>query len=362
MTTDPFPTNAIIGILGGGQLGRMTALAAASLGYICHIYDPCAEDSPAAQVSFAATSAAWDDWAALDAFAKSVDVVTFEFENVPYATVEYLIKQVIVRPSPKTLAITGHRILEKKFARDNGLETVRFLGVKSLDELIYGLTVVGLPALLKTCQFGYDGKSQIRIDSNSILTTAWKDLNDNDAILEREVEFGIEISVIAARSINGNIACFPVTENNHKNSILHRSVVPAKISQAIAQKANKAAETLIAALNIVGLLTVEMFVTNCGKILVNELAPRPHNSGHWTMDGCATSQFEQFVRAVVGLPLGSTDVLVATEMINLIGDDIKQTASYLLDPFAHVHLYGKKEIRPGRKMGHVNRRLDTIPR
>ncbi|AFX98733.1 phosphoribosylaminoimidazole carboxylase, ATPase subunit [Candidatus Endolissoclinum faulkneri L2] len=360
MINVPLSTNAIIGILGAGQLGRMTALAAASLGYICHIYDPHAEDSPAAQVSFAATSAAWNDWAALDAFAKSVDVVTFEFENVPCVTVEYLMKRVMVRPTAKSLTITRHRILEKRFIRDNALETVNFLGVRSLDELIYALTVIGVPAILKTCQFGYDGKSQIRIDSDSILATAWKDLGSSEAILEKEVECIIEVSVIAARSTKGNIACFPVTENKHKNSILRRSSVPANISEVMAKKVNKAAETLIAALNIVGLLTVEFFITDSGRILINELAPRPHNSGHWTMDGCATSQFEQFVRAIVGLPLGSTDMLVASEMLNLIGDDINHTSSYLLDPFAHVHLYGKKEIRPGRKMGHINRRLVNI--
>ena len=356
-TREPLPANAVIGILGGGQLGRMTALAAAPLGYRCHIYDPDAAGGPAAQVSYAATSAAWDDWAALDAFAEAVDVVTYEFENVPVETVEHLMKRVPVRPGPTALEVAQHRVVEKSFARENGLETAQFWGVTTLDELIDGLSAVGVPAILKTCRLGYDGKGQIRVDMDSSLSTAWDDLGSDDAILERMVPFVTEVSVIAARSVAGEIACFPVTENSHEGGILRRSVVPAQVSDDVAEAARRAAETLIAALDIVGLLAVEMFVTEDGEVLINEMAPRPHNSGHWTQNGCATSQFEQFVRAVVGLPLGPTDILFDSEMLNLIGDDVAAVPGYLRDPDAHVHLYGKAEARPGRKMGHVNRRL-----
>ncbi|MDF1792554.1 MAG: 5-(carboxyamino)imidazole ribonucleotide synthase [Thalassobaculaceae bacterium] len=353
----PLPANATIGILGGGQLGRMTALAAAPLGYRCHIYDPDAAGGPAAQVSAAATSAAWDDWAALDAFAKTVDVVTYEFENVPMATVDYLMRRVPVRPGPMALEVAQHRVEEKSFARDQGLETAHYWGVTTLDELIDGLAAVGVPSILKTCRLGYDGKGQIRIDMDTSLSKVWDDLGSDDAILERMVRFTTEVSVIAARGLDGEIACFPVTENSHEDGILRRSVVPAQIPDGVAEAARHAAETLIEALDIVGLLAVEMFVTEEGEVLVNEVAPRPHNSGHWTQNGCATSQFEQFVRAVTGLPLGPTDILFETEMLNLIGDDVDAVPGHLRDPAAHVHLYGKAESRPGRKMGHVNRRL-----
>lgn len=353
----PLPANATIGILGGGQLGRMTALAAAPLGYRCHIYDPDAAGGPAAQVSQAATSAAWDDWAALDAFAGAVDVVTYEFENVPVPTVEYLMKRVPVRPGPQALDVAQHRVAEKSFARDQGLETAQFWGVTTLDELIDGLAAVGVPSILKTCRLGYDGKGQIRIDMDTSLSKVWDDLGTDDGILERMVPFITEVSVIAARGLDGSVACFPVTENVHEGGILRRSAVPAQVPDAVAAAARNAAETLIAALDIVGLLAVELFVTEQGEVLVNEMAPRPHNSGHWTQNGCATSQFEQFVRAVAGLPLGPTDILSDTEMLNLIGDDVDAVPGYLADPKAHVHLYGKAEARPGRKMGHVNRRL-----
>lgn len=353
----PLPANATIGILGGGQLGRMTALAAAPLGYRCHIYDPHAAGGPAAQVSAASTSAAWDDWSALDAFAEAVDVVTYEFENVPVETVEYLMKRVPVRPGPMALEVAQHRVEEKSFAQSKGLETAHFWGVTTLDELIDGLAAVGVPSILKTCRLGYDGKGQIRVDMDTSLAKVWDDLASDDAILERMVPFTTEVSVIAARGVGGEIVCFPVTENSHDDGILRRSVVPAQIPDEIAAAARHAAETLIAALDIVGLLAVEMFVTAEGEVLVNEMAPRPHNSGHWTQNGCATSQFEQFVRAVAGLPLGPTDILSETEMVNLIGDDVDAVPGYLADPAAHVHLYGKAEARPGRKMGHVNRRL-----
>lgn len=351
------PENSTIGILGGGQLGRMTALAAAPLGYRCHIYDPGAAGGPAAQVSAAATTAAWDDRDALAAFAESVDVVTYEFENVPVETAEFLMTRVPVRPGPLALQIAQHRVEEKSFARSHGLETTQFWGVTTLDELADGLSAVGVPSILKTCRHGYDGKGQVRVDMDTSLASVWRDLNSDDAILERMVRFTAEISVIAARALDGSVVCFPVTENTHDDGILRHSRVPATVPEDIAAEARRAAETLITALDMVGLLAVEMFVSDEGEVLVNEIAPRPHNSGHWTQDGCATSQFEQFVRAVAGLPLGPVDILAPTEMINLIGDDIERVPGYLADPSARVHLYGKAEARPGRKMGHVNRRL-----
>ncbi len=357
---DPLPANATIGILGGGQLGRMTALAAAPLGYRCHVFDPSAADGPAAQVCAGQTTAAWDDTAALSAFAEAVDVVTYEFENVPVATVEYLAARVPVRPGSLALQVAQHRVEEKQFARSVGLETAAFWGVQSLEELADGLTAVGLPAILKTCRFGYDGKGQIRLDMDSSLREAWEALGSDDAILERMVPFKTEVSVIAARGLDGTVRCFPATENTHGDGILRHSLAPARISPTAAEAAAKAAETLIRELDIVGLLAVELFVTEDDEVLVNEIAPRPHNSGHWTQDGCTVSQFEQFVRAVTGLPLAPTDPLFETEMINLIGDDIAGVPGYLDDKAARVHLYGKAEARPGRKMGHINRRLASL--
>ena len=357
----PLPANSTIGILGGGQLGRMTALAAAPLGYRCHVYDPSAADGPAAQVCAAATTAPWEDRAALDRFAASVDVVTYEFENVPVATVEYLAERVAVRPGARALAVAQHRVEEKRLARSLGLETAAFWGVRTVDELADGLSAVGVPAILKTCRFGYDGKGQIAVDMDSSLNEVWEALGSDDAILERKVAFKTEVSVIAARGLDGSVVCFPVAENSHGEGILRRSVAPAPISDTAAAGAVAAAESLVQALEVVGLLAVEMFVTEDDEILINEIAPRPHNSGHWTQDGCSTSQFEQFVRAVTGLPLAPADALFETEMINLIGNDIVSVPRYLRDPSARVHLYGKDSVRAGRKMGHVNRRLAALP-
>ena len=350
------PPGSTIGILGGGQLGRMTALAAANLGYHCHIYDP-EPNGPASMVSAATTVGGWDDTAALAAFAAAVDVVTLEFENVPVATLELLARSVPVRPGPLALQVAQHRVEEKRFARHCGLETAPFWGVTTLDELADGLSAVGVPAILKTCRFGYDGKGQIGIGLDSSLREAWVDLGSEDAILERRIDFAAEISVIVARGLDGECRAFPPALNEHRDGILHRSLAPAPVDPAVVQAAVAAASTLAEALELVGLLAVEFFVTQDDRVLVNEIAPRPHNSGHWTQDGCATSQFEQFVRAVAGLPLGPVDALFETEMINLIGDDADGWPVLMAEPGAKLHLYGKAEIRPGRKMGHVNRRL-----
>jgi 5-(carboxyamino)imidazole ribonucleotide synthase len=356
----PLPPGSTIGILGGGQLGRMTALAAGNLGYRCHIYDPV-PDGPASQVSAATTVGGWDDTAALSAFAAAVDVVTLEFENVPVSTLELLARDVPVRPGPLALQVAQHRVEEKRFARHCGLETAPFWGVTTLDELADGLSAVGVPAILKTCRFGYDGKGQVAIDMDTSLRAAWEELGSDDAILERRIAFTCEISAIVARGLDGGCRVFPLAMNEHRDGILRRSVAPAPVDPAVARAAEAAAVALAEALELVGLLAVEFFVTGDGEVLVNEIAPRPHNSGHWTQDGCATSQFEQFVRAVAGLPLGPVDALFETEMLNLIGDDANDWPALIADPTAKLHLYGKAEARPGRKMGHVNRRLRPWP-
>jgi len=355
----PLPPGSTIGILGGGQLGRMTAMAAATLGYRCHIYDP-APDGPAVQVSAEATAAAWDDQTALAAFADAVDVVTFEFENVPVPSVEFLEKRVPVRPGSNALRVAQHRIAEKQFARDQGLETAEFWGCGAIDELAEAVAAVGVPAILKTCRLGYDGKGQVPVDMDSSLAMVWDQLNSDDAILERKVPFTAEISVIVARGLDGACRSFPIARNEHRDGILRRSTAPAELSVEIAEAAIDGAEKMAAALDLVGLLAVEMFVTEDGRVLINEMAPRPHNSGHWTIEGCATSQFEQHARAVAGLPLGDPSALFRCEMLNLIGEDAAAWAELAADPDAKLHLYGKAEIRAGRKMGHVTRRLGAV--
>lgn len=354
----PLPPGSTIGILGGGQLGRMTAVAAAELGYRCHIYDPVA-DGPASQVAASSTAAAWDDGEALERFADTVDVVTYEFENVPVETVDRLLDKVPVRPGSMVLQVAQSRVEEKSFARHCGLETAAFWGVRSLDDLAQALTVVGVPSILKTNRFGYDGKGQVAIGMDTDLRHAWDELASDDAILERRIRFEREVSVIVARGIDGTAVCFPVAENEHADGILRRSLAPAPLDAEIATVAQQAATTLATELDVVGLLAVELFIEQ-GGVLVNEMAPRPHNSGHWTQDGAAISQFEQFVRAVVGLPLAPAEALFETEMTNLIGADADAWLSLAAEPGAKLHLYGKTETRPGRKMGHVNRRLKSL--
>ncbi len=350
---------ATIGILGGGQLGRMTALAAANLGYRCHVYDP-APDGPASQVAAAVTVAAWGDEAALAAFADAVDVVTYEFENVPIAAVEFLEDRVPVRPNSDALRIAQHRLEEKKYARHCVMETAPFWGVHDLDELVDAVSAIGMPAILKTTTLGYDGKGQIRLDMDSSMSEAWDDLATEQAVLERMIPFAMEISVIVARGLDGVMASFPIARNEHRDGILHISTAPAELSDEIATAAIAGAERMAAGIDLVGLLAVEMFVTKDGEVLVNEMAPRPHNSGHWTMDGCATSQFEQLVRAICGLPLGPTTALFEVAMTNLIGEEAHAWPELIAEPDSKLHLYGKAEAREGRKMGHVNRRLKPV--
>ncbi|MCP4327724.1 MAG: 5-(carboxyamino)imidazole ribonucleotide synthase [Alphaproteobacteria bacterium] len=343
-----------IGILGGGQLGRMTALAAARLGYRCHIYGPEA-DSPAMQVAATATVAAYDDRAALARFAAAVDVVTYEFENVPAASVEFLQQAVPVRPGPAPLYLAQNRLREKEFLNRYGARTAPYRGVTGIADLDVALAEIGRPVVLKSTMFGYDGKGQVMIGDDTHAAAAWAEMGSDEGLLEGFVDFVMEASVIVARGLDGSVASYVPVENRHRDHILHTTVAPAKISPELAAEAEAVAARIAEALDLVGLLAVELFVARDGHLLVNEIAPRPHNSGHWTIDACATSQFEQFVRAVCGLPLGATQRHSDAEMINLLGNDVDDWHLYLAEAGAHLHLYGKREARPGRKMGHVTR-------
>jgi 5-(carboxyamino)imidazole ribonucleotide synthase len=349
-----FAPGATIGILGGGQLGRMTALAAARLGLRTHIYSPD-RDGPAAQVAFAETVADYDDEAALAHFAGSVDVVTFEFENVPDRTAELLAARVPVRPKPAILHITQERLREKDFLASVGVPTTRYLRAAQAADLVSAVQALGRPCVLKSARFGYDGKGQVLIESGTDLDEAWARMGAPVGILEGFVDFALEVSVIVARGVDGRSALYPPVENRHREHILRTTIAPANIAPEIARRAEGTAWRTAEALDLVGLLAVEMFVTKRGDVLVNELAPRPHNSGHWTIDACATSQFEQFVRAVCGLPLGSVERHSDAVMQNLIGDEVDAWREILAEPGARLHLYGKTETRPGRKMGHVTR-------
>lgn len=345
--------NSVIGILGGGQLGRMLATAAVELGYRVHIYAP-EENQPASQAAWRTTTAPYEDESALAEFAKSVDVVTFEFENIPHASLALLDKLVPVNPSPELLKISQNRLREKNFINAQDITTANYHRVSSTDELARAEQKIGFPAILKTAEFGYDGKGQVSVDSSDALSDAWEKLGRTECVLEQKIPFIMEISVIVARGAGGQMACYAPVQNIHKNHILDLTISPAPISRELVHEARRIALTLAKASDLRGLLAVEMFVTADNKILVNELAPRPHNSGHWTMDGAITSQFEQHIRAVCGLPLGSTESLCEVEMKNLIGDDVNQWEDYLKQPHAKLHLYGKAEARAGRKMGHVN--------
>jgi 5-(carboxyamino)imidazole ribonucleotide synthase len=350
----PVPPGSTIGILGGGQLGRMIALAAAALGYRCHVFCPEA-DSPAAQVAAAATVGAFEDEAALEAFAAAVDVVTFEFENIPVATVEWLARRVPVHPGAEVLRVTQDRLLEKDFVRGLGGGTADYGRVDSPADLETALARIGTPAVLKTRRMGYDGKGQAPIPTPAEAPAAWTRLGPAPCIVEAFVPFTMEISVIVGRGADGATAAYVPVENRHERHILATTIAPAPISATIAAAADDLARRIAERLGVVGLLAVEMFVTADGNLLVNELAPRVHNSGHWTIEACTTSQFEQQVRAVCGLPLGSPERHADAVMQNLLGDEAARWPEILRDPAAKLHLYGKAEARPGRKMGHVTR-------
>jgi 5-(carboxyamino)imidazole ribonucleotide synthase len=348
---------ATIGILGGGQLGRMLALAAAPLGLNCHIYSPD-KDSCAFDVVSRSTCASYEDEAALARFADAADVITYEFENVPAGTAGFLAKRKPVLPDPRVLEITQDRLVEKDFLKGLKIGTAPYAKVGSVEELTAAVEAVGLPSVLKTRRLGYDGKGQARIAKPGEARRAWRSLHEVPCIVEGFVAFAREISVIAARGHDGTVQCFDVTENDHRHHILKISTVPAKITPATADEARRIATRIAKAFDYVGVLAVEMFVIGSGRwqdLLVNEIAPRVHNSGHWTIDGATVSQFEQHIRAVAGWPLAKPLRLGRVEMTNLIGAEVNEAQGWLAVPGASVHLYGKGEARPGRKMGHVTR-------
>jgi 5-(carboxyamino)imidazole ribonucleotide synthase len=347
----PLPPGARIGILGGGQLGRMLALAAAPLGYRCHIFGP-EEAPPAGHVAEAVTIADYLDDEALGEFAEAVDVVTLEFENVPAAALEILAQRVPVRPGVKALATAQDRLVEKDFANSVGAATAPYAAVDGLDDLQAAIAKIGPRAVLKTRRMGYDGKGQVMLNQNADLDQAWQAMSGTPAILEGFIPFDGEVSVIAARGLDGTVSAYPPIANRHRDHILDISTVPAELSAAQADRAIAIAADLATALDYIGILAVEMFVTG-EELLVNEIAPRVHNSGHWSIEGAVTSQFEQHIRAICGLPLGSMAIRGQVEMRNLIGHDVNQLPDLLAQPGAHVHLYGKTEVRKGRKMGHV---------
>ena len=349
----PLPPGSVIGILGGGQLARMIALAAAPHGFSCHIYAP-EEDSPAFQVAAAKTIAAYDDFKALEAFARAVDVVTYEFENVPGDTAAFLDALVPVAPGVAALKTAQDRIAEKSFIAALGIPVAPFAEISDLATLEQALARIGRPAVLKTRRFGYDGKGQVKIQAETDPATAFSSIGHQPAILEGFVRFEKEISVIAARNWAGQVAVFDVPENHHENHILRTSTVPASLSPAVAEKAMGFGSRIIAALDYVGVIGVEMFVAG-DDVIVNEIAPRVHNSGHWTMDACQASQFEQHVRAVCGWPLGSPERHSDVVMTNILGDEIARWRELAAEPGVHLHLYGKRQARQGRKMGHFNR-------
>ena len=353
------PPGSTIGILGGGQLGRMLALAAARLGLKCHIFAP-EPDSPAFQIAAAHTLAGYRDEAALSRFASSVDAVTYEFENVPVEAVSFLETLRPVRPGSKALRIAQDRLLEKRLARDLGARTADFASVNSREELDQRTEQIGLPAILKTRRFGYDGKGQASIRSGTDTDTAYAAMKGQPAILESLVPFELEASVVAVRGNDGAFTAYDVVENEHRNHILHRSRVPARLSPDVCAEAIAIARRIADALDYAGAFAVEYFIMG-GQLFVNEIAPRVHNSGHWTLDACLVSQFEQHIRAVAGWPLGSTARHSDVAMINLLGDDVDGWRQLAAEPNTAVHLYGKAEARPGRKMGHVNRLTPRQP-
>jgi 5-(carboxyamino)imidazole ribonucleotide synthase len=348
---------ATLGIIGGGQLGRMLALAAARYGLHTHILAP-EPDSPAFDVASRHTCKPYEDEGALVRFAESVDVVTYEFENVPRRTADMIARHVPLHPNPEALATAQDRFAEKSFVSGLGVETAPFTPVGSEADLNRALDEIGRPAVLKTRRFGYDGKGQVMIRPETDATAAFEDLGQVPCILEGFVPFEQEVSVVAARGADGGFAAFDLCANEHRRHILDVTRVPAGVAPETERAAIETARRIADALSYVGVLTVELFLvrsSNSERVIVNEIAPRVHNSGHWTIEGAVTSQFEQHIRAVCGWPLGSPERRGQIEMRNLIGDDVDSWDEILQDPNAHLHLYGKDEARVGRKMGHVTR-------
>ena len=351
--TDVLEPGATIGILGGGQLGRMLSVAAARLGFRCHIYEP-GQNPPAGQVAERVTTASYEDIPALEDFARSVDVVTYEFENIPTDALDALENLVPIRPGREALRVSQDRLTEKTFLQALGLKTAPFADITDLDSLNAAIEEIGTPAILKSRRFGYDGKGQVRLTAPEQAEDALAEMMGAPAVLEGFVNFDCEVSVIAARGLNREIACFDPGENVHRNGILHTTTVPSRLSTAHRSDAVLLAANTLNALDYVGVLGVELFVSGEG-LIVNEIAPRVHNSGHWTQNGCSVDQFEQHIRAITGWPLGDGQRHLDVVMENLIGDDVLKAQSLASEPNTALHLYGKADIKAGRKMGHVNR-------
>jgi 5-(carboxyamino)imidazole ribonucleotide synthase len=353
----PLPPGATIGILGGGQLGRMSALAAARLGYRCHVFSP-EQDGPGMQVAAAATVAPYEDAEALAEFADAVDVVTFEFENVPAETLAAIEPLVPCRPGVEVLRICQDRLREKAFLTRAGVPVAPWRAVESEADLAEAIAAIGLPAVLKTTRMGYDGRGQAVLRRPEDAAPAFARLAPKPLILEAFVPFVAELSAIAARGADGGTAVYDAVENRHRDHILDLSFAPARLPAAVAAAARAHAAAVARSLDLVGVLALELFLLPDGSLLGNEIAPRPHNSGHWTMDGCAASQFEQHIRAVAGLPLAAADRHHDVVMLNLVGPEgMARWPALLRQPGVVPHLYGKAEARPGRKLGHANRLL-----
>lgn len=345
---------ARIGILGGGQLGRMLAIAGARLGFDVHIYTP-EDNAPASRVAAQTVKGAYEDLDAVRAFARGVDVVTYEFENVPVETAAAAAECAPVRPGARALEVAQDRLVEKSFLNDAAIATVAFRAVECVSDLERAIAALGVPSILKTRRFGYDGKGQARLKAGSSAEAAFAEIGAQSAILEGFAAFEREVSIVAARGLDGAVKAYPLAENEHEGGILRRSIAPTQAQASLGAKAEAIATTILTQLDYVGVLAVEFFVLAGDQLLVNEIAPRVHNTGHWTMDACACDQFEQHMRAVAGWPLGDPTPHSAGEMINLIGEDAADWLSLAQEPQAVLHLYGKNEIRAGRKMGHLNR-------
>lgn len=342
-----------LGIVGGGQLGRMSAMAAARLGFKTHIYCP-EKRCPASLVTPYFTCADYEDKEALQKFANEVDVITYEFENIPLKTVEFLKQSTPVYPDSKLLEVSQNRLKEKDFLNSIGIPTAPWAPCHSAEDIAVTLGKwSATECIIKTARFGYDGKGQVFHRDSDTVDSSWNDLNTQEAVIEGVIDFDCEISVIIARDLEGKCNAYPAVLNDHENHILSKTTAPAPVSQDIQLEAAAMAHRLAEAVDLVGVLALELFVTKDGTLLANEIAPRTHNSGHWTIDACAVSQFENHVRCVCALPVGSTLPHSAAEMHNLIGHDVDDLGKYLEMDHAHIHLYGKEEVRDGRKMGHV---------
>ena len=355
MSSLPLAPGETIGILGGGQLGRMLALAAGRLGFDVAILEP-ELDSPASRVAAHTIVGAYDDPRALEALAAVASLVTFEFENVPASAVAHLVAQgVEVAPRARALAVAQDRVEEKTFLNAAGVATVAFLAADSAESATAAAAQLGSPCLMKTRREGYDGKGQIWVEHVVGAAAAFEALGGRPVILEAPANFVRELSVIAARGREGELAIYPLAENHHETGILRRSVAPARISQAVAEQAERIAAQILTGLDYVGVVGIELFELADGRLLVNEIAPRVHNTGHWTMDGCEVDQFEQHIRAIAGWPLGPTAAVARVEMLNLLGDEVETWRKLAGEPETRLHLYGKRGTKAGRKMGHVNR-------